>query len=108
MASGITFLCSHCEYQVQSWDDGNPYYYVNGKKKYAYHPQHDLLKECIGNDSPHICLACSEEFMVDSLSPISACPKCESDQIIDTWELKGKQCPKCKEGKFVEGLRAIS
>jgi hypothetical protein len=60
-----------------------------GKRNMRTPPQHDLLEQCIGNNSPHICLACSEEFMVDPFFLISA-------------RLK------CKEGKFAEGLRAIS
>ena len=84
-----------------SWDDGNPYYIdEDGKKQYAYHPS-PLRNRCIGIDSPHLCLSCGHEFMVDSEAPIVACPKCKAREIVDTWTLSGKACPYCKTGVFV-------
>jgi predicted Zn-ribbon and HTH transcriptional regulator len=71
-----------------------------GEKQYAYHPDHEDLAKCIGNDSPHLCLGCGAEFMVDSEAPIKACPKCHSAEIADTFDLGGKRCPYCKDGVF--------
>ncbi len=52
---------------VEAWSDGNPYYIDGGGAKlYAYHPDHDSLAQCIGNDDPHLYLSCGREFMVDS------------------------------------------
>lgn len=101
MAQGIRFNCTNCNASIEAWDDGNPYYIrPSGKKEYAYHPDHDRLAMCIGNDSPHLCLKCGEEFMVDSRAPISACPKCGAAEISSTWSLEGKTCPLCKGGEF--------
>jgi hypothetical protein len=30
-----------------------------GANVYAYHPDHDELEKCIGNDEPHVCLSCA-------------------------------------------------
>ena len=110
MAAGFRFVCSGCDHNIEAWDEGNPYYInANGKKQYAYHP--DVLRNrCIGNDSPHLCLSCGHEFMVDSEVPIAACPKCKAGKIVDTMELSGKACPYCKRGVFVvdPGWRPIS
>ena len=109
MAQGFRFVCNKCDHGIVAWDDGNPYYLesvttkaggVKQKKKYAHHPNHELLERCIGNDSTHLCLACGKDFMVDSEAPITACPKCQSNEITDTMELAGNSCPYCKVGVF--------
>lgn len=94
-------MCSGCGKEVESWSDGNPYYLDHqGQKQYAYHPDQENLSRCIGNDEPYICLSCGEQFVVDSLKPISACPKCSSKELVDTFDLEDKACPFCKAGKF--------
>ena len=99
MAEGIQFVCQHCKHQIQSWSDGNPYWIDDyGKKHYAYHPNHEALARCIGNDSPYLCLNCGGEFLVDSRAPVQNCPKCESTAIADTFHLDGKPCPFCHLG----------
>ena len=101
MAESKRFVCSNCAAAVEVWSDGNPYYIdLNGEKQYAYHPDHERLAMCVGNDSPHICLGCGEEFNVDSEAPIAACAKCGSSEISDTWNLDSKTCPYCCIGKF--------
>jgi len=101
MAEALRFVCNSCGKAVESWSDGNPYYIDTlGNKQYAYHPDNERLALCIGNDSPHICLGCGEEFNVDSISLASICPKCGSENITDTFELNGKTCPICKVGLF--------
>ncbi|MBT3382050.1 MAG: hypothetical protein HN742_26015 [Lentisphaerae bacterium] len=99
MAEAVRFVCSECPAEIEAWSDGNPYYIDEaGRKQYAYHPDHERLARCIGNDSPHLCLACGEEFNVDSEAPIGQCPKCTSTDISETWELAGRRCPHCKGG----------
>lgn len=101
MAEGVRYKCSDCDKAIEAWSDGNPYYYdKNDQKKYAYHPDHEGLSLCIGNDSPHLCLHCGKEFPVDSRAPVSACPKCNSVEMCATFELDGKACPFCKKGTF--------
>ena len=98
MAEGIRFICNQCSKSIEAWDDGNPYFFdENGDKQYAYHPSSELDR-CVGNDSPYLCLNCSEKFMVDSQEPISACPKCASEDICSTFSLSKKKCPFCKVG----------
>ncbi len=109
MAQGFLFTCNTCAHSIEAWDDGNPYYFesvvantgkVRQKKKYAYHPDHELRNRCVGNDSPHLGLSCGKKFMVDSEKPITVCRKCKSADIVDTMELAGKPCPYCEGGVF--------
>jgi hypothetical protein len=109
MAEGKMFVCSNCEHAIEAWSDGNPYYLDEaGEKQYAYHPDHEKLAKCIGNDSPHICRACGEEFMVDSRTPRTTCPKCSAAEIVDTWQLEDVPCPFCKQGQFKGHMSGIS
>ena len=101
MAEAVRFKCDACGHAIEAWSDGNPYYINDaGEKEYAYHPDHERLDRCIGNDSPHLCLNCGEEFMVDSEHPIQKCPKCKESKIVDTFLLDGHLCPFCSGGTF--------
>lgn len=103
MAQAIRFACDRCGRDIRAWSDGNPYYIDEaGEKRYAYHPDHDALDRCVGNDTPHLCLACGVECMVDSRAPLSNCPECETGELVETYELAGRRCPECKTGKFVK------
>jgi len=100
MAQAIRNVCGNCEKAIVSWSDGNPYLIdASGAKRYAYHPDPDSYL-CIGNDMPHLCLACGEEFNIDSRAPVPACPKCRSTETVGTFEMEGYTCPYCKEGVF--------
>lgn len=101
MAEGLRYVCSSCGRNVEAWSDGNPYYIdERGRKQYAHHPDHERLDRCIGNDTPHLCLACAHRFVVDSRAPIAHCPKCQSTEIADEFDLGGRRCPWCKAGVF--------
>jgi DNA-directed RNA polymerase subunit RPC12/RpoP len=100
MAFARKYVCTNCRRAIEAWDDGNPYYTTAaGKKRYAYHPD-KKRNQCIGNDSPHLCLNCGHEFTVDSRSPTANCPKCAATNIVRTFGLEGKPCPYCKNGTF--------
>src|SRR5687768_13894409 len=87
MAEALRFVCGNCGRAIEAWSDGNPYYLdEEGRKKYAYHPDHERLALCIGNDSPHLCLACGWQFKVDSRAPRADCPRCGAGDIVHTWE----------------------
>ena len=101
MAEAIRFVCEQCQHSLTAWSDGNPFYLdAAGAKHYAYHPNHEGLAKCIGNDSPFLCLACGAEFTVDSRHPSSACPNCQAVETSDLYQLEGKMCPFCKNGVF--------
>ncbi len=101
MAEAVRFVCGSCRRAVTAWSDGNPYYFdAAGTKHYAYHPDHEALARCVGNDSPHLCLACGEEFLLDSERPAAACPACGAAGAAETYELGGQPGPFCKRGTF--------
>ncbi len=101
MAESRIFACNQCNKTIESWSDGNPYYIdASGEKHYAYHPDHENLSRCIGNDTPHLCLSCGYEFKVDSQDPITECNKCNSHKIEDLYKLNGETCPACHKGTF--------
>ena len=101
MASCTLFVCGNCHRSLEAWSDGNPYFIDElGAKQHAYHPDHENLARCIGNDTPHLCLACGCEFVVDSMTPVEACTRCGATQIVEATELYGKPCPYCKAGVF--------
>ena len=111
MAEGLRFVCTGCHKAIEAWSDGNPYYLDEaGAKHYAYHPDHEALARCVGNDSPHLCLGCGEEFMVDSRAPVESCPNCGSPRFVATFELEGHPCPNCGDGEFSQDsdFRCIS
>jgi len=111
MAEAVRYVCSGCFHAIEAWSDGNPYYTdESGVKQYAYHPDHDNLARCIGNDSPYLCLACGAAFMVDSRKSTTVCPKCNGAKIKNTYELDGAQCPYCNKGVFAidPGFNCIS
>jgi predicted RNA-binding Zn-ribbon protein involved in translation (DUF1610 family) len=99
MAESTLFVCNACRKAVESWSDGNPYYIDEaGAKRYAYHPDHERLARCVGNDSPHLCPACGVEFKVDSRAPIDACPGCGASEIVDTASVDVVSAPKMNGG----------
>jgi protein-arginine kinase activator protein McsA len=103
MAECIRYVCDNCGEAIEAWSDGNPYYIdESGKKHYAYHPDHENLARCIGNDSPHLCLACGKQFKVDSRVRRTGCSACDSPEIVDTFHLDGRDCPFCKAGVFAD------
>jgi DNA-directed RNA polymerase subunit RPC12/RpoP len=103
MAEAVRYVCSSCGRAIEAWSDGNPYYIdKRGRKQYAYHPDHESLARCIGNDSPHLCLACGETFNVDSRSPTAECPRCKAGDIADAFQLHSRLCPYCKAGVFAQ------
>ncbi len=97
----MRFVCGSCHRAVEAWSDGNPYYFDEaGAKQYAYHPDHERLARCVGNDSPHLCLACGTECMVDSRAPLTTCTACGAGDLTDMYQLAGRSCPYCKAGAF--------
>jgi len=101
VAQRIRFVCDQCGRSVEAWSDGNPYYLdQDGKKRYAYHPDHENLDRCIGNDVPHLCLACGAAVTVDTRDPRYRCPDCQAGPLVETYELDGHPCPYCDGGTF--------
>ena len=101
MAECQQHVCTHCGRAVSAWSDGNPYYLdAAGKKRYAYHPDHEHLALCIGNDEPHRCLNCGAETRVDSRRPRTTCRRCKTGPLANAFDLAGRQCPYCRVGEF--------
>ena len=111
MAECSRFICNNCGKAVESWSDGNPYFIDEDRQKqHVYHPDHDALARCVGNDVPFFCLACGEEFEMDSRCPDACCPRCKSADTTETSDLDKKPCPVCRKGIFSidPGFFAIS
>ncbi len=111
MAVAYRFVCDRCSHALVAWEDGNPYYLDDdGAKRYAYHPQHELLDRCIGNDEPHLCVACGDESRVDSRAPIDRCPACRAATLVPSTRVDGCRCPWCGRGRLrvAPGIHAIS
>jgi len=103
VAEAVRHVCGKCSHAIVAWSDGNPYYIDEaGAKQYAHHPDHEGLARCIGYDSPHICLSCGHELAVDSKAPITACPKCGKSELAHTYDLVGRPCPYCGDGRFAK------
>ena len=102
VAQSRFLVCCGCGFEIEAWSDGNPYYRDHrGRKRYAYHPDHERLARCIGNDEPHLCLQCGAQIKVDSLKPVSQCRKCKAGPLIALRDLEGRPCPHCSAGKYV-------
>jgi hypothetical protein len=111
VAEGRRFACTACDFAVEAWSDGNPYYRdERGRKRYAYHPDHENLARCIGNDVPHLCLGCGGETKVESARPRATCRRCKGERHVPTWELAGQVCPRRRQGMLEvdHGFRVIS
>ena len=115
MSMAKLFFCSKCNFEIEVWDDGNPYIiYPLRKRNYFYHPDNvdDFIKQITGNNfsvelmndlknnfsgnAPnHICLDCGKVRKIDPDKDIMECKTCKSKNIIDTYNLKHKKCPFC-------------
>jgi len=43
MAMSIIYSCDKCGFEVDAWDDGNPYVQDSkGKRHYFYHPTNEM------------------------------------------------------------------
>ena len=86
MAQGFCFVCDKCDHAIVAWDDGNPYYIDDdGKKKYAYHPNHELLERCIVTmPNTSACPAGRNLWWIPkprsrrvrNVTPVKACARC--------------------------------
>ena len=131
MAMSEIYTCCNCGYQVEAWDEGNPYVETtDGRRHYFYHPGSiedvrpiltaeagrklddsefkQLVTQRAGNASDHLCVSCGKTTKLDSNKDKLACGKCHGTQVFEIWRCQGKLCPKCG-GTFSEGsFNAIS
>ena len=129
MAMSIIYTCDKCGFEVDAWDDGNPYVQDSkGKRHYYYHPTNhmDIMEEVLakmpphipsseeseeseliydthtGNAPDHLCLKCGKISKIDPEVDKMICKKCQSDEVTELTSLAGKHCPKCS-GHFDQG-----
>ena len=129
MAMSIIYTCDKCGYEVDAWDDGNPYVQDSkGKRHYFYHPENEIdimgklltektlptsnSEECeesepvfdthTGNAPDHLCLKCGKISLIDPEMDKMICKKCKSDEVTELTSLAGVKCPKCS-GHFDQG-----
>lgn len=123
MAQGWIVSCDVCHMSFEAWEDGNPWFIdvvqlvtiaedgsviPRSQKKYCHHPQPwPTFFLASGNDVKHLCLDCGRKFYCD-VSELEEklgrerplCIKCGGDNVYGVCQLRGKPCPKCREGVF--------
>ena len=120
MASSKLITCGNCNFQIETWDDGNPYVQYPGTRKrhYYYHPAPDLQidtellewqsrmadkiqdgEPIRGNAPDHICLDCGTKRKLDPDHDKIRCSRkaCRSQRVVRTHELEQHTCPKCNQ-----------
>jgi DNA-directed RNA polymerase subunit RPC12/RpoP len=129
MAMSTIYTCDKCGFEVDAWDDGNPYVQDSkGKRHYFYHPENgiDIMGKLLepiplptsnskeseesepvfethtGNAPDHLCLKCGKISLIDPEMDKMICKKCKSDEVTELTSLAGKKCPKCS-GHFDQG-----
>jgi hypothetical protein len=130
MAMQTVFTCEQCGYEVEAWDEGNPYIQgPDGKRHHFYHPSDSaagavaeilgrkptaaevtrMLRNHSGNEPEHICLDCGVIGMMNEQEAKAPCSSCGGTRVTEAYHLAGKPCPSCKAGKFDQGrMGAIS
>ena len=129
MAMSIIYTCEACGFEVDAWDDGNPYVQDSkGERHYFYHPENEIdimvkllepkplptsnseeseesdpiFETHTGNAPDHLCLKCGKISQIDPEMDKMICKKCKSDEVTELTSLAGKKCPKCS-GHFDQG-----
>lgn len=129
MAMSTIYTCDKCGFEVDAWDDGNPYVQDSkGKRHYFYHPENEIeimgkllepktlptsdSEECeesepffeihTGNAPDHLCRKCGKISKIDPEMDKMICKKCKSDEVTEVTSLAGLKCPKCS-GHFDQG-----
>ena len=116
--------CPTCGFEIEAWEDGNPYIRDDkGKPRFYYHPGGEedrikILEECrwaeckspeelevllnkkSGVMSEFICMDCCKFFKTDAEKHTPWCRKCGSQNVMNITELAGVRCPKCRMGNF--------
>lgn len=123
MAACTRFICSHCLFFVDSWDDGNPYLTDSeGTRHFFYHPgahtetrafaeeqmQRPMTEEEFtafckqhsGNEGDYLCMECGRQTRRDPRHDSMRCTGCNKQKLRGTHRLKGRPCPKCRQGIF--------
>jgi DNA-directed RNA polymerase subunit RPC12/RpoP len=129
MAAGSQVCCSNCSFNVEAWDDGNPYIVdQSGERQHCYHPAaEDIIMEVrafisvadpdalhkdagrMGNESDLLCLDCGHSSRLDSDVDTLTCAKCGGKKLRDHMELDGAACPKCGKGTLeISGPMMVS
>ena len=133
MATGLTFVCSHCRYAIEACDNGNPYFLSDdGKLHFLSHndgeerleeyiqqsegrflkgqTRKDFLAKRIGIMSDLLCLDCGSKFRRDLKEQEAVCPrlKCKSKNVVAVCQLEGQTCPSCKTGRFKGEMLGVS
>ena len=132
MAMQTVFTCERSGYEVEAWDEGDPYIEGPDHKRYHfYHPCGEseiaaivqdilgrepsqaeiqaMLRRHSGNEPEHICLDCGVIRRMNEREAKAPCSSCGGTRVAEAYHLAGKPCPSCREGKFDRGrMGAIS
>lgn len=132
MALRTTFTCTHCQFDIDSWDEGSPYLLCDdGFRFYFCHPcEHSDWRRCFEretgkqpasdeelmsfvsaracHEAHYLCLHCARQTKRDPKRDSLLCTGCKKSALKDLCELEGIPCPKCKTGTFHGEMTAIS
>lgn len=126
MAQQLIFTCGRCGFEVDAWDEGNPYVEgPDGVRHHFYHPGEDrkvvaivtallgraptgdevqqMLREHGGNEGDFLCLECRAPSRRNEREAAGPCASCGSTRVVERWHLAGETCPACKQGTFNRG-----
>src|SRR5262249_35297245 len=129
MAQCTKFICDHCGFSVDWWDDGNRYLeWPAGVRNYLYHPRDSSETDRVmiliygrspspeeynrafqlygGNESTFLCLGCAEVNRIDPKRDATACKNCGSSSLREARKVAKTECPKCRQGHFDDGSLA--
>ena len=99
MAMQTIFTCTQCGFEMEAWDEGNPYIQgPDGTRHHFYHPCADseiasivqeilgreltgaevreVLRKHSGNEPEHICLDCGVIAMMNEQEAKAPCASC--------------------------------
>ena len=129
MAMRVIFRCTGCGFELEAWDEGNPYIEgPDGKRHHFYHlsqeseiisivqtilgrpptetATRDALEKHAGNEQDHICLNCADRSLrneQEANAPCAACAAYGHATVVDCFQLAWKPCLSCRQGAFAEG-----
>jgi hypothetical protein len=126
MGVGYQYSCSHCDYEEVVSPDR---FYVHNDEKRPFvcsnedfefirntvekcaewsmqdtsSKQRTFIESRTGSGSDTLCLSCHHNWFHAQELTQSACPSCNSSELLAKWFLRDRLCPYCKQGTITSG-----